>query len=391
MSAPSPFQVANAIGTNLSGVFRESKDENAIGRILEEASKTGNPQDFQGAIGKILSQVSPERQGVALNYLQNQYQIIQQKQEKEKQRRSLEDEGLNPDSPVWLQTEKFKANAKNQRLGNYGLGPASPSPQIGQIQPSITAPSAPMQAGGQPEIQPQIQNPFGNKTYDQLILMSGAPDKEVSEPAKQEISRRDNNRKEELDFHRESQKYDEELTKQTKIAKNQVESIGRIEEALASGNVKPISMANIFKGFGDIGNKISNALINKDQATLLASIPQLLEGWKEVFGVRLSDADLKVLQDKLPDIGKTPEANRSILKVLSKYADMTLLRDQIGKTIKKENRGLRPLGYTDMIEERFDNMVKPVKMINPNNGNVFDVPAYKVSDAIQSGATLANE
>jgi hypothetical protein len=36
-------------------------------------------------------------------------------------------------------------------------------------------------------------------------------------------------------------------------------------------------------------------------------------------------------------------------------------------------------------------MISPVKIINPNTGNVIEIPAYKVSDAIKAGAQLANE
>lgn len=198
-------------------------------------------------------------------------------------------------------------------------------------------------------------------------------------------------RKEEIEFHKETQKYDEDLLKNTRIAKNQQETIKSIGKAIDSGNVKPGSWANIFKGFGTIGDKLSNAILNSDEATLQASIPALLEGWKEVFGVRLSDADLRVLQDKLPDIGKSPDVNKSILKIMSKYSEMTLLRQKIASEIKKNNKGLRPLGYVEQIEERFDEMQKPVKVINPRTGNTIEIPAHKVSDAINSGARLANE
>jgi hypothetical protein len=198
-------------------------------------------------------------------------------------------------------------------------------------------------------------------------------------------------RQEQLQFHKESEKYDEELMKNTRIAKKQIETVKNIEQAINSGKVKPSSWANIFKGFGKVGDKISEAILNGDQATILASMPQLLEGWKEVFGVRLSDADLKVLNDKLPSIGKSPEANKAILKIMKKYADTTLLRSEIAGRIKKENNDLRPLGYADKIEEEFDRLTQEVPVINPKTGKRIMIPAYKLSDAMKAGATLANE
>lgn len=215
--------------------------------------------------------------------------------------------------------------------------------------------------------------------------------REKREKAKADAKVKENKRKEEIEFHKESQKYDEDLLKQSKIAKNQVETFKTIESAIDSGNIKPASWTNILNKMGPIGELMGTALMNKDQATLSASIPALLEGWKDVFGVRLTDADLKILQDKLPSIGKTPEANKAILNVMKKYAGMTKLRSEIAADIKEKNNGLRPLNYANMIEKRFDDMIKPVKIINPNTGNIIEIPAYELSGAIQAGASLADE
>jgi hypothetical protein len=208
---------------------------------------------------------------------------------------------------------------------------------------------------------------------------------------KRDIEENKANRKEKMEIHKESKEYDQDLINKTKVAKGQIETLKDIDKAIKSGNIKPNSIANIFKGMGVIGDKISQAVLNKDESTLLSSIPQLLEGWKDVFGVRLSDADLNLLQDKLPSIGKNQEANQSVLRVLKKYADMTLLRSQIADDIKEKNSGFRPLGYANQIEQRFDEMVQSVKIVNPNNGKLMEIPAYKLSEAIKSGAKLANE
>jgi len=411
MSAPSPFQVAREASNNFGSAFKRVSDENAIEKILSQAMNTGNPEMIQNSIGQILSQVSPERQGVALQYLQNTFSNLQQKQEKAKiearDRAAAQEAGYTYGAPPQVQGQQVKDKAKGGRLAQYGLGGEQPNAgqmgQPGQIQPALAGnPANP--AAGQPPLSTPNQAPenvFKKLSKEQLIVATGAPDREISEPAKAELRQREHEEKlaekdvkrtrdEELQFHKEGEKYDEELFKQTKIAKKQVDTIGDIEKAIDSGKVTPTSLANIFKGFGKIGDKISEALINKDEATILASIPQLLEGWKEVFGVRLSDADLKLLQDKLPSIGKTAEANKAIVKVLRKYADMTLLRSTIAREIKEANKGLRPLGYADKIEQRFDDMIAPVKIINPKNGKEIEIPAYKVSDAIKAGARLSN-
>lgn len=412
MSTPSPFHVAREASNNLGSAFKRVSDENAIEKILSQAMGSGNPEVVQNSIGQILSQVSPERQGVALQYLQNTFSNLQKKKEQTRiegiEQNAAKEAGYTYGAPPQVQGQQVKDKAKGGRLSQYGLGGEQPNAgqmgQPGQMQPALAGNPANPVAGQSPLTTPNQppENVFKKLSDDQLVVASGAPDREVSEPAKAELKRRQeertlnqksakNTRDEELQFHKESEKYDEELFKQTKIAKKQVDTVNDIDKAVESGNVTPTSLANIFKGFGKIGDKISEALINKDEATILASIPQLLEGWKEVFGVRLSDADLKLLQDKLPSIGKTAEANKAIVKVLRKYADMTLLRSSIAREIKEANKGLRPLGYADKIEQRFDEMVMPVKIINPSNGRTIEIPAYKVSDAIKAGGKLANE
>lgn len=237
----------------------------------------------------------------------------------------------------------------------------------------------------------KYDKPFSNEQLAKAAIINPALERTMSDQNKEVFEREKLDRKETIAFHQETEKYDEELLKQTKSAKKQIMAIEDIEKALNSKNVKPTSAANVFSMFGDLGKKISNAVLNKDEATLKASVPQLLEGWKEVFGVRLSDADLKILEDKLPEIGKSIEANKAVVKILKKYSQGTLLRSQISAEIKKKNKGLRPLGYREMVEERFDEMTKPVKVINPNTGKVIEIPAYQVGDAIESGGRLAEE
>lgn len=237
-----------------------------------------------------------------------------------------------------------------------------------------------------------------------VAAFSGQPGQEgtIGNMAKAELDKREKQknlttqekiqqRKEDILFHKESEKYDDSLLNAKKSADKQLDAIDTSMKAIESGNVRPSSLANIFKGFGQIGMKISNALQNKDEAALLSSIPEFLEGRKELFGVRLSDADLRLLQDKLPDIGKSKEANLQILRIMKKHAELAKLKHKIGTELKKENKGLRKLGYNDIVEERFDNLTKPVKIRNPNTGNIVEIPAYKTSDYLNAGGELINE
>ncbi len=188
------------------------------------------------------------------------------------------------------------------------------------------------------------------------------------------------------DYHKESKDYDEDMSHKYKAAKREYETIKSLEKKV--GNVSPKSISSVLRGFGTVGDKLADAFMSKDQATIQAAIPEFLEGKKEIFGVRLTDADLRVVEDKIVNIGKSPEANRALLKIGKKYAEQSILKGKIARQVKQENGNLRPLGYDDIVEERFEAMVEPVTMVT-DRGQEVEVPAYQVSGAISNGWTMS--
>jgi hypothetical protein len=200
--------------------------------------------------------------------------------------------------------------------------------------------------------------------------------------------------KREIDIHKLSTKVDEDIAEKAKSADRQLEAISTIRKTIRSGNVKPKSIANALRGFGVVGDKIADAYLNEDQAAFAASIPSLIEGMKDLFGVRLSDADLRIVQDKLPALGKDPKANEAILEVIEKYANLGKKRGEIARQVKKESQGLRKLDFADEVENRLErwklNEEGFVEMISPS-GKVVKIPKDQVENALNAGGKLANE
>lgn len=210
--------------------------------------------------------------------------------------------------------------------------------------------------------------------------------------AKEEENRLKNekyNKEFQYQIHKDTKDYDETILKDAKGAQHQLDAIKDVKGAIEK--VKPSQLANLFRFFGDTGRKISDAILTGDQATIQSSIPAFLEGRKELFGVRLSDADLRLLSDKLPDMGKSLQANKQILKLMERYSQKAILKARIAKEIKAKNQGLRGLEYVNEVEDRFEEMTKTVKIVSPKTGKKIDIPAYQLSEALESGATLANE
>lgn len=115
-------------------------------------------------------------------------------------------------------------------------------------------------------------------------------------------------------------------------AQNALEVAGDMRKALATGDIKrftPYTLANMFFP------EKSSLFMNKSEAEFNSLIPTLMAGKKELFGVRLSDADLKIISNALPRLGIDPKANEAIIGVIEKYAERTIGKYQISQQISK--------------------------------------------------------
>ena len=84
-----------------------------------------------------------------------------------------------------------------------------------------------------------------------------------------------------------------------------------------------------------------------------AALPNLIEGFRQLFGVRITDADLKILLDKLPDIGKSAETNKAIMGVLKKYGERAKQKHRIAREVTKEDGGFRKHNYEERVEQKW--------------------------------------
>lgn len=316
MSAPSPFFVAREIGTNIAGAAKQSRDNNAIENILAQASQSGDPRELQGAIGKILSQVSPSRQADAIRYLEGTYKRIQERQEQQRQQQAARKIGVDADLSPALQTEAYKQNQKNQRINN-AYGPSIQNPQ----KPNEQIKNSPQQSG------------LKGFSDDRLIQLSGHPDREVAEPAKQELKNRQAERKQ-------KKAGDEFATIREKgIADYVNNAITQGEEA----DSLKYSLATVRKAInGDIaGPGLEAAAKNNpylqivlgltpDESTLQAANKKLLEGTKSIFGSKPTEREIfLLLNSMLPSIGKSKEANLASLDFIDRVNNLKILHSDI--------------------------------------------------------------
>ena len=307
MATPA-FQIGLNTANNFNNSFRKAKDENAIESILSNAMQTGDPAVLQQSIGQILSQVSPERQAPAIAYLENTYNSILQKQKQDQQSKAALQAGVTPGLPPAVQAAQFKEGAKAKRLESiYGKG--------GGVSGSVDPSSAP------------VQTPLGglkDVTDDQIVLLTGHPDKEVSEPAKAEQKRRSDERKV-------TQRADEAKAKRHSDVSQ--ETLKKVEEVAVTIPIKRNSL-----------NLMNNAIAGKDLSFWTKdNLAELtgIEGFrspegaifktagKEYFLGNISRAGARPNQwieqqiaDMMPKLGRSPEANLSVTRALENELDL---------------------------------------------------------------------
>jgi hypothetical protein len=168
-----------------------------------------------------------------------------------------------------------------------------------------------------------------------------------------------------IDIHNSWAPYEKELRDNAERASKQLESIEDIRDAIKQGASDPWGLVNWARSFGPLGQTLSSAFQSAAQGQMGAALPNLIEGFRQLFGQRITDADLMILKDKLPDFGKTDEANEAILKVLSKYAKPLVEKYEIARDVKKKTGGYRPINYDELVEGEYEKSHKGEKNEKP--------------------------
>lgn len=392
-----PFTVARETATNLGNAFAKVRDENAIERILSDAMSTGSPEVLQNSIGKILSQVSPERQGMAIQYLQNAYNNVQQRQERERleakefsersrkeemDRQAAQEAGYTFGVPPAVAAQQVKEKAKGDRLSQYGLGPkvAAKSEQV----PSVASVNQTTQTA------PTNQTPesvFKSLTDDQLVVASGAPDREVSEPAKAELQRRQKER--ELNQKRDSKVFENELARSSKVIERAEQIAEQIPQKRTAVNLMKDAVANKNLGFF---SRDSLAEITGIEGFRSPEGAIFKTAGKEYFLGNISRAGARPNQwieqqiaDMMAKIGRSTEANLSVLRALENELDLDEARvkftDEISDRLRAEgDYGQGKLGtlvnkemskYAEAKQDILFNDLRAIKAIAENEPQKF--------------------
>lgn len=320
---PSPFELGRAIGSNISGAFSEAKDNNAIESILRRASRSNDPNIFNDSIAEIITRVKPERAQNAINALQARQEAMNYQNQ------------LNSIHPG-LGGGRFNGSgaAGNPVIpANLQVNESVDISERGNV-PSSTMPNANA---------PQKPVTLQDLTDDQLIQLSGV--KGWSEQSKQELKRRQSDR--DLQHKRDEAKIKSHTDLSQKVLEQADKIAENIPQKRSSLNLMKEAIAN--KDFSFFSkDKLADitgidSLRSEDAAVFKAAGKEYLLGNIARAGARPNQWIEQQIQEMLPKIGNTPEANLSIARALENELDLDQERVRVTERLASELE--QKLGY----------------------------------------------
>ena len=394
--APSPFEIGQAVGTNIAKGFTAYQDKTALDDILEKASRTQDPNVINDVMGQILQRVSPERQQVALGLLQQKQKFIQdniEKQQKlaidQRERQTKIKMGVDPDLPTPLAKEAFKTQQKDKRIASvFGEQPQGTSQGQGT----------------------NSENPFAQFSDDKLVALTGAPDREISEPAKTELRRRQEAAKAaQSQFEPEADKLEAkrvnelatEVEKEFQSATNENMRLERQLQLDKEGNVSTPALIKIMDTFGVpigvLGNPATEEF-RKLEADYVRDVSKVFPGG------RITNYEIGAYLKTIPSLMNSPEGRKQIIANRKLMNEAKRVRYDAYKQILGENNGKKPQNLGVLLEERtapklmdiedryinninegVDKFQQPIRMFDPQ-GNPVDIPPNKIEAALKAGA-----
>lgn len=135
-----------------------------------------------------------------------------------------------------------------------------------------------------------------------------------------------------------------------KSAREGIATVRRGKQLLQTKNFGPLSFDNLVTKLGIPG------AASPEAQEFQASILGFLTGEKSRFGVRLSDADLRLIQNKMPDIARTKEGNEALLNLRESEYLFHELENKAQTNILKKNKGFT-YDFQEQVDQEVENLL----------------------------------
>ena len=147
----------------------------------------------------------------------------------------------------------------------------------------------------------------------------------------------------------------EKIKKEYKASKDSEKRLGRMKELIKKGNLPNAAWGSALKTLSDgiFGFGIDlKFLTHPDSQEFNKLSKDFVKNAKDYFGSRLTDNDLNVFLQTIPDLSLTDEGKIRVINNLESFDKAADLRYNAMKEIIKENSGKRPSDLEERIEDR---------------------------------------
>jgi hypothetical protein len=256
--------------------------------------------------------------------------------------------------------QKKTASAMDERLAQAGATPA----EILQYQKNLNQQLKTQQKQQQLQdaseaAQTLLSNPKFNEMSDTELYQAGLDQGLDPVNAKRIVDIRQKQKENseagfdnKLKVHNLSKDFRQKIAEDVETSKKRLHAFANMKKGLATKKVGPGNWRNVVASAPGIrGTAIGNWIETPENQEFRAQTYYAITGAKNDFGVRLSDADLRLVMDKVPSADKTEEANRRIIDFLETYDKMSIEKQKVADRILKENGGFAPIDFESRVRE----------------------------------------
>lgn len=341
MSAPLPFLVSQQIGNKFAQGSTKRKDISAIDEILSHANKSGKQEDIDLAMRQILSKVSPERQQNAMALLQNKQQRIEADIAERKGKQAAKEAGYTYGVPANVAAEQVKATAKSKRINDAGFNNTQPQRE--------TSPKGQL---GQPS--PRTNNAISNlgTREDFLLNLTGHPDKEISDRAKEELkvirSAQDNERADLRDLRKETLPLKQQIIERADASRESIRNKSHLLDIIDRGEIDDPTFAIFAES---LPFNLGKRMLSEDTVEYKGGLVDEFSDLKNIFKGATRVKEVEIYENKLADLYLTDSQKKAILKSRINTAKIDLLREEAAAEVEEKHPNLTALQFNKKVEE----------------------------------------
>lgn len=149
----------------------------------------------------------------------------------------------------------------------------------------------------------------------------------------------------------------DKIVHEAEAAKDDDRRLGRMKEIVHKGDLSSPALGSLFKtaskGIWGFGVDLS-FLQSADSQEFNKLSKDFIKNAKSLFGARITDNELKLFLETIPDLSQSSEGILRIIHNMELANKAKYIKEKAAKAVMKEHGGHRPLDFLTQVAERSD-------------------------------------